>query len=584
MFTPELVVVFQVAMSATLLSGLATALWLWRQTDLRPLAGFVAMMGLWCLGHLLSPYSPGLALPLLLANPFMPNTFLHFALGYLTTHPARKRRLLRLSYGTSAFIFLCSLFGGASISPWPPFSGFIHLHPLGWLNLGWTVFLGICAHGVLLKAWGEQKSTVRRSILAIFMVGGWGLLLASSFVFPSLGINYFPYAMLALPSYVLLLVFAVMRYRMLEVNQWASRILIGLGLALLVGVASVLAASLGFTRSWLVLWTYSLVILAASAVLYPVLSRWVRQLIYPGARLDEQLLARWRSRLRQASDWPTLMQDAEQLLQQDLNLAITVSQIGSDEGPHLCCYSHGQLWQVNVTGGEELLPAQRLQIEIFASLLASACDNLERTLELAEEEKRRLDQQHLVELGALSAAMAHELRNPLNIIAMACARTEDNTRSYIQEQLRRADRLIQDLLTYGGNPQIEKQAVAVEALVKSLPQSQGVELAIEAGLQLNVDPHRLSQVLVNLLENAKAFANSRILVEASGRVVRVHNDGPAIAEELTERLFRPFVTKRPGGSGLGLAIVERIMQAHGGAVRLRTDLGWPITFELEFPL
>lgn len=582
MFTPELVLVFEVAMGATLLSGLATALWLWRQTDLRPLAGFVTVMGLWCLGHLLSPYSSLLALPLLLANPFMPNTFLHFALGYLTTTPARKQHLLRLSYGTSTFIFLCSLLGGASIQPWPPFSGFIHLHPLGWLNLGWTVFLGICAHGVLLKAWGEQKSTVRRSILAIFMVGGWGLLLASSFVFPSLGIDYFPYSMLALPSYVLLLVFAVLRYRMLEVNLWASRILIALGLALVAGVLSALAASLGFTRSGLLLWIYSLLTLGASALLYPMLSRWVRQLIYPGARLDEQLLGRWRDQLGTTSDWQGLMQGAEALLQADLGLAISVSQ-QSDTGPHIHCYRQGPMWQAEVMGGQELLPAQHLQVEVFASLLASACDNLERTLALAEEEKRRLDQQHLVELGELSAAMAHELRNPLNIIAMASARTEEKTRRHIQDQLTRADRLIQDLLSYGGNLTVDKQAVTLLALVQSLPQAAGVELKVPQALVLSADPHRLTQVLVNLLENARAFAQ-HICLEAEGNRVFIHNDGPPVPAELADKLFRPFVSKRPGGSGLGLAIVQRIMKAHGGSVRLRTDLGWPTTFELEFPL
>lgn len=583
MFTPGLVVVFEVAMLVTLLSGLATALWLWRQTDLRPLAGFVAMMGLWCLGHLLSPFEPRLALPLLLANPFMPNAFLHFALGYLTVPAPRKRRLLLVTYGTSALVFATSLAGGASIQPWPPFAGFIQLHSLGWLNLAWTVALGICAHAVLLKAWGEQKHNVRRSILAIFLVGGWGLLLASSFVFPSLGVGHFPYSMLALPSYVLLLVFAVLRYRMLEVNLWASRILLWLGLAAMTGLLSALAAGLGFARDGWLLWSYSLLILTASALLYPLLNRWVRQLIYPGVRLDEQLLSHWRSQLRDANDWPALFAKAQALVQAQLGLALPVGE-QARTGPHLQCRRQPQGWQVELAGGEELLPGQRLQLEIFASLLASAADNLERTLALAEEEKRRLDQQHLVELGALAAAMAHELRNPLNIIAMASARTDEKTRRHIQDQLQRADRLIQDLLSYGGNLKVDKQELALLPLLQSLPQASGVELQLAPDLTLMADPHRLTQLLVNLLDNARAFAEHRICLEASPGCLRVHNDGPPIAPELAQRLFRPFVSKRPGGSGLGLAIVARIMKAHGGDARLRTDLGWPVTFELEFPL
>ena len=62
----------------------------------------------------------------------------------------------------------------------------------------------------------------------------------------------------------------------------------------------------------------------------------------------------------------------------------------------------------------------------------------------------------------------------------------------------------------------------------------------------------------------------------------VHNNGPAIPVAQHHNLFQPFVSKRSGGSGLGLAIVHRIMQAHGGEVKHRTDLGWPVSFELIF--
>ena len=99
---------------------------------------------------------------------------------------------------------------------------------------------------------------------------------------------------------------------------------------------------------------------------------------------------------------------------------------------------------------------------------------------------------------------------------------------------------------------------------------------------------------MNLLDNVSVFLrngkNSRLLisgerqVSASQVVIRIHNNGPSLDESLDqETLFRPFVSKRPGGSGLGLAIVRRIMDAHGGTVKYRHDLGWPVTFELIFP-
>jgi signal transduction histidine kinase len=102
----------------------------------------------------------------------------------------------------------------------------------------------------------------------------------------------------------------------------------------------------------------------------------------------------------------------------------------------------------------------------------------------------------------------------------------------------------------------------------------------------------VQQVFINLFDNANAFlrnqANATLRVEATlsgGFIrVRVHNNGPALDASLTTaQLFRPFISKRSGGSGLGLAIVKRIMDAHQGQICFRTDLGWPVSFELLFP-
>ena len=116
------------------------------------------------------------------------------------------------------------------------------------------------------------------------------------------------------------------------------------------------------------------------------------------------------------------------------------------------------------------------------------------------------------------------------------------------------------------------------------------ELSIPDTLEWYLDSFRLQQVLVNLLDNALAFCRNqpqaKILIcsQHTGQqlTLYVHNNGPAIPVAQQHNLFQPFVSKRSGGSGLGLAIVHRIMQAHGGEVRHRTDLGWPVSFELIF--
>ena len=236
-----------------------------------------------------------------------------------------------------------------------------------------------------------------------------------------------------------------------------------------------------------------------------------------------------------------------------------------------------------------------VQGEIFAQLLLASCNSLEQSLQLAEAERKRLDQQHLVELGALSAAMAHELRNPLNIIAMAATAIDASSRAHIQQQLKRADRLIADLLNYAGKLQLHCAEVPLKALVQTVMQQQdwqGVhcQLDISAEQTVYADSYRLQQVLINLLDNALAFCRQQsdaqiclsTLQQGDQLRLYVHNNGPAITAGQQASLFQPFVSKRAGGSGLGLAIVRRIMQAHGGEVRHRTDLGWPVSFELEF--
>jgi signal transduction histidine kinase len=229
-------------------------------------------------------------------------------------------------------------------------------------------------------------------------------------------------------------------------------------------------------------------------------------------------------------------------------------------------------------------------------LLVSSCTNLQRALALASAEKQRLSQQHLVELGALAAAMAHELRNPLNIISMASAGVDAELRGHIQSQLKRADRLIADMLVYAGRLQLQLQVVDLNVLLQSLSsqfdwQQVKFQLQIAPGLQLIADPHRLQQVFINLLDNALAFVRNQpdgaVLISASlaeaDVVIQVHNNGPALEASLTDSLFRPFVSKRAGGSGLGLAIVQRIIHAHQGQIYHRSDLGWPVTFEIRLP-
>tara|TARA_R110001599_G_scaffold757_4_gene3703 strand:- start:3708 stop:5606 length:1899 start_codon:yes stop_codon:yes gene_type:complete len=615
---------FEVAMLVSSVCGFLVAAWLlWRarkQGDLQALAGFAIMMAIWCFGHvvLFQGYEK-MGIYIILANPLMPTFFLHFAIRFVNSGAAKEVMLDRLLqaipwfYAASVAVVLQSWWMGAgdAIGTLDTRSFFIFTDAGTW-NLAYTVLIGILAHGVLLFGWYRHSGNKKRSILAMFGVGAWGLLLATSFVFPSFGISWFPYPMLLLPTYLLLLVYAVVRYQILSVNAFANRALLWVAMMLvilcLIAVISVVSGRVGLQAladvpSWQ-LWLYSLLMLVMSALIYQPLNRLISRVIYPGAVLNETVLEVWSSQLKEAQNWTQLIRVGERLLSSQIrrNVDITLDPVDKayvDDGQTLALsvFRSESVWRFLLLGWNDASPGMRLTAEVFGSLFSTSCGLLERSLALAVAERKRLDEQHLVELGSLSAAMAHELRNPLNIIAMAAYDSPPETRQHIQTQLKRADRLVSDMLVYSGGLTLQISTTPLRALVKSiLAQAQlesvSCEVNIAESIELEADPQRLQQVFINLIDNAVAFSRNqpdgKLCIEASMNtdcvVINVHNNGPEIDDSLQgEALFQPFMTKRAGGSGLGLAIVRRIVDAHGGHIQHRADTDWPVTFELTLP-
>lgn len=663
----DFALLFQSSLLLTSISALWTGVWLWWhsrfQPALKPLAGFSAMMAVWSAGHFALQYGQvALGHALILANPLMPTCFLLFALLYLGDS-AQPRWVRLLQRSSPLWLPLSSLV--VLLSWWLPASTEVSLHQIqlffvftgfGWFNLAYTVLVGMLAHGVLWQGRHAFAGTKGFSIVAITMTAGLGLLLATSFVFPSFGLDWYPWPMLLLPLYLVLLVYAVVRYQMLAVNAFASRALVYLVMALLLlvlmGLISALFGQLGMPALTAVpgyqLWLYSTLLLALAAAAYRPASSLAERLIYPGVQLNNAMVQQWQQQLTSAQDWPELAQIAaeliakplkqplqirllqgEQLLAQSAPCALQLQlrfqaepsqATEGDQQPAADINSHS--WQFELIGDSALTPTLRLTAEVFASLLVSSCERLQSALALAFAKKQQLAQQHLVELGALAAAMAHELRNPLNIISMASAGVDAELRGHIQSQLKRADRLIADMLVYAGRLNLQCQLFPLKPLVQSVldrlvPQPLSpagnpsadagaaaiqVTVDIDEALQLYADPYRVQQVLHNLIDNAVAFltaptphadsaapalrvAASLLPVAGQLRVLlQVQNNGPAVDASLLDgQLFRPFISKRPGGSGLGLAIVQRIVQAHGGQIVHRSHAdGWPVEFAVDF--
>ncbi|EXJ15386.1 ATP-binding protein [Imhoffiella purpurea] len=231
-------------------------------------------------------------------------------------------------------------------------------------------------------------------------------------------------------------------------------------------------------------------------------------------------------------------------------------------------------------------------------LEAEHCDR-ERTL---EQEVRRATEallaqsrelgraERLAAVGAVSAGLAHELRNPLAGIQMACSKlaralegSEHAARiGAVNDELKRINHLLTAQVDAARHRPEPLETVAVDRVVEELLTllryqiPDGVEIAsdVETDLQCLLPVAGLRQALLNLVLNAVQAMREegRILIGATrdgGELgLTVTDTGPGFPEELLRAGIRPFATGRQGGTGLGLAMVRRFVRDHGGDLLL----------------
>ncbi len=224
---------------------------------------------------------------------------------------------------------------------------------------------------------------------------------------------------------------------------------------------------------------------------------------------------------------------------------------------------------------------------------------LKRLQEALRESDRRKDE--------FLATLAHELRNPLAPIRNALhlmrltknnPATVESSRDLMERQVKHLVRLIDDLLELSrlsrGKIQIKKDRVPVQEIISmavegSRPWIDAAEHELvvsvpKAPLLLEVDSLRLTQVLLNLLNNAAKYTDSGGIIwlsaEASGAgdvVFRVRDTGIGIPPEMLPRIFEMFtqvnrtLDRTQGGLGIGLSLVRGLVQLHGGRIEARSE-------------
>ena len=231
--------------------------------------------------------------------------------------------------------------------------------------------------------------------------------------------------------------------------------------------------------------------------------------------------------------------------------------------------------------------------------------------DISEAKKLEHDRENLQRQQALiemSALLAHEIRNPLGSLELfagllAEANLEGESRRWIehvQAGLRTLSATVNNVLHLHNTPQPECAPAdagqlldwAYEFLLPLARQAR-VELQMINGLRgvsIHADRHRLEQVLLNLALNAFRFMSGGGWLSirgadlgADGIEITVRDTGPGIAPDDLPRIFEAGFSTRPGSSGLGLAVCQRILEQHGGTIRVESRPGEGATFRLRLP-
>jgi signal transduction histidine kinase len=252
--------------------------------------------------------------------------------------------------------------------------------------------------------------------------------------------------------------------------------------------------------------------------------------------------------------------------------------------------------------------SQRVQTKDKSELgeLAESFNSMADDLERAERLRRNM-----------VADVAHELRTPLSnlsgyleAISDGVLKPDKAAISSLREEATTLSRLVTDLqelsLADAGELKLTRQPEDMAQLIKqavAAQQSQAsakgltVKAELPPGLpEVNVDAHRIGQVLRNLLDNAVAHTPGGGSVTLTAvnmgdeMKIRVTDTGEGIPPDDLPNIFERFYrvdrsrTRSTGGTGLGLTITRRLVEAHGGRIEAESDPGRGSTFTITLPL
>ncbi|MZH41415.1 MAG: GAF domain-containing protein [Nitrospinae bacterium] len=249
---------------------------------------------------------------------------------------------------------------------------------------------------------------------------------------------------------------------------------------------------------------------------------------------------------------------------------------------------------------------------------------LDTNRELLSMKEQLVQAERLSALGEMAAEVAHEIKNPLVSIGGFARRLKDKMTDLSQKwednkdlksaskyseiissETDRLERLLKNTLIYSKSGALETEKSQLNKLVeealylfKAGLYEKNINLVthLESNLPLlDLDQQKIKQVLINLFYNALESLSLGGLLKVETFLeeyaqkqkmitVRVEDTGGGIPQEVFENIFNPFFTTKHSGTGLGLSICRKIIENHGGTIRVENQLGKGVTVYLHLPL
>jgi signal transduction histidine kinase len=251
--------------------------------------------------------------------------------------------------------------------------------------------------------------------------------------------------------------------------------------------------------------------------------------------------------------------------------------------------------------------------ELAQSFNKMTAQLLEARKKMEIAQKKLIQAEKLASIGRMSASIAHEIRNPLTSVKLNIQKVGESPhldefeREHLalsEEGIRQIEKFIKELLNFARVTELNLEKFSLEQIFEESMKLLGnsvtkkkINLQKEISAELppvKVDADKIRQVFLNILRNAieaveeggeiKVVMTKDVSQKPPMIKVKITDNGCGIDEKYLETIFEPFFTTKPFGFGLGLANARKIIEQHGGIIKVHSKKGEGACFEILVPI